>query len=233
MIPFSDQPGPRRRSTPVVMVTLVLVNLLVFLYELSLGDALPRFVQAYGVVAYEITAGRDMPPTIPYPVYFTLITSMFLHGGLLHIAGNMIFLWVFGDNVEDTLGHFGFLLFYCMAGILAGLSQVLVDPSSQTPGIGASGAIAGVLAAYLVLFPRATVRTLLVLGPFITITRLSAVILIGFWILFQFVSGLLSLGLAPGQASGVAYWAHIGGFFAGLVMIWLYKRWSGAGARQY
>jgi len=224
MIPFSDQPGRPRRSAPVVMVVLVLVNVLLFLYELSLGNALPRFITAYGVVPYEIVTGRDIPPLSPHPVYWTLITSMFLHGGLLHIAGNMLFLWVFGDNVEDALGHLGFLLFYFAAGILAGLSQVLIDPLSRTPGIGASGAIAGVLAAYLVLFPRATVRTLLFIGPFFTITRLSAFIIIGLWILFQLLSGLLSLGVVGSEAGGVAYWAHIGGFFAGLIMIWLWKR---------
>ena len=153
------------------------------------------------MVPYEITTGRDIPPPSPDPVYWTLITSMFLHGGLLHIAGNMLFLWVFGDNVEDALGHLGFLLFYFAAGIFAGLSQVLIDPLSRIPGIGASGAIAGVLAAYLVLFPQATVRTLLFIGPFFTITRLSAFIIIGLWILFQVVSGLLSLGITPPASS--------------------------------
>jgi membrane associated rhomboid family serine protease len=223
MIPFSDQPGVRRHSFPFIMISLVLLNVLVFVVELGLGDALPRFVQAYGVVPYEITTGRDIPPAGPSPIYLTLITSMFLHGGFLHIAGNMLFLWVFGDNVEDAFGHLGFLVFYFVCGILAGLSQVLVDTTSREPGIGASGAIAGVLAAYILLFPRASVRTLLILGPFITITRLSALILIGIWIIFQFVSGLLSLGLTASQSGGIAYWAHIGGFVAGLMLTLLFK----------
>jgi membrane associated rhomboid family serine protease len=215
------------------MVVFVIVNVLVFLYQLSLGPALQRFILAYGVVPFEITTGRDIPPMIPLPVYLTLVTSMFLHGGLLHIAGNMLFLWVFGDNVEDALGHFGFLLFYFATGILAGLSQVLVDPLSRTPGVGASGAIAGVLAAYLVLFPRATVRTLLFLGPFITVTRISAFFLIGFWFLIQFVSGVVSLGVETAGGGGVAYWAHIGGFVAGLILILLFKQALGAGRRRY
>lgn len=156
---------------------------------------------------------------------------MFLHGSILHIGGNMLFLWVFGDNVEDVLGHSWFLVFYLAVGVLAGLSHAMIDPTSRIPGIGASGAIAGVLAAYLVLFPHARVRTLLFLGPFFTITRISATILIGLWILFQFVSGLFALG--EPDRSGVAYWAHIGGFVAGFIIIWMYQRSRGAAGSRY
>lgn len=231
MIPFSDQPGRPRRLFPFVMISFVLINIAVYIYQVSLGSGDQRFVMAWGLIPYELSTGRDIAPLISAPVYFTIITSMFLHGSILHIGGNMLFLWVFGDNVEDVLGHFWFLMFYLAVGILAGLSQVMIDPTSRVPGIGASGAIAGVLAAYLILFPHARVRTLLFLGPFFTITRISATILIGIWILFQFISGVVTL--SDTEQSGVAYWAHIGGFFAGLIIIWIYRRSRGSAERSY
>lgn len=205
------------------MITLVASNSLIYLYELSLGPDINELVMAYGVVPYGIWTGHAIASGTPNPVHWTLLTSMFLHGSPLHLASNMLFLWVFGDNVEDVLGHFAFILFYLCAGILAGLSQVMIDPWSRTPGIGASGAIAGVLAAYLILFPRASVRTLLLLGPFITVTRISAIVLILIWLLFQFVGGILTLESVSAQSSGVAYWAHIGGFVAGAIMLLLYR----------
>lgn len=220
MIPISDYP-PRRRTTPIVMPALVAINVLVFIFELSLGADLNRFLLAYGTVPYEITHSRDIPPLIPIPVYFTLFTSMFLHAGFLHIAGNMLFLWVFGDNVEDRIGHVGFAAFYLICGVVASLTQVAIGPDTRVPSVGASGAIAGVLAAYLILFPRAEVRTLLFIGIFFTITRISALFLIGFWILLQFVLGFVSLGVDDG--GGVAYFAHIGGFVAGLVLIYVFR----------
>lgn len=224
MIPISDSPG-RRRLFPIVNVLLVVANILVFLYELSLGPATDQFLVDYGVVPAAITSGHPISPTGADPVYLTLITSQFLHGGFLHIAGNMVFLWVFGDNVEDRLGHIGYLLFYLAAGVVAGLAQVIVDPTSTVPGVGASGAIAGVLAGYAVLFPKASVRTLLFIGPFITMTRLSAFLLIGFWFVLQLISGVAELAnTAASQGGGVAFWAHVGGFIFGLVIMGVLRR---------
>lgn len=217
MIPFSDNP-PRRHGPPVVMPLIVAINILVFLYELTLGPSLDRLIFSYGTIPYEITHGVDIPPMIPFPVYVTLFTSMFIHQNILHIGGNMLFLWVFGDNVEDQLGRWLFLLFYLACGLAASFAQILVDVNAKIPAIGASGAIAGALAAYLVLFPRSQVRTLLLIGPFFTITRISAVFLIGFWILLQIVSGLFTVRFGD-QSGGIAYFAHIGGFVAGLILI--------------
>jgi membrane associated rhomboid family serine protease len=148
-----------------------------------------------------------------------LITSMFLHGGLLHIASNMLYLFIFGDNVEDRLWHFRFLVFYFLCGIAAGITHVVVNANSPVPSIGASGAIAGVLAAYLYLFPHAHVRTLLLIGPFILVPRIAAAFLIIFWFITQFISGITSLGAATDTSGGVAVWAHVGGFIAGLILV--------------
>ena len=234
MIPISDDPG-YRHSFPIIMVGLLLLNILVFLYELSLPfDGRQIFFLRAGLIPFELTTGTDLPPRDLVPPWATIFTSMFLHGGFLHLAGNMLFLWVFGDNVEDRLGHLRFLIFYLAAGTLAALTQVFISPGSRIPLVGASGAIAGVLAGYLILFPNAQVRTLLFLGPFITLPRLPAVFLIGFWIVLQFFSGIASLGVrTQATEGGVAYWAHIGGFVAGLILILIFpkrrmpSRWSG------
>ena len=220
MIPLGD--SPIRRSFPLVTVLIIVANVVVFFYELSLGNGrdLELFVQSFGTTPREILTGQDLPPA-PAPagvVWITLITAMFVHGGFLHIGSNMLYLWVFGDNVEDTLGHGTFVIFYLAAGVLAGLTHVFVNAGSTIPSVGASGAIAGVLGAYLIRFPNAQVRTLLFLGPFITFPRISAVLLIGFWFLTQLVSGLASLDVATEQSTGIAFWAHIGGFIAGLVL---------------
>jgi membrane associated rhomboid family serine protease len=143
---------------------------------------------------------------------------MFVHGGFLHIASNMLYLWVFGDNIEDALGHGMFLAFYLASGIAAGLTHVFVNAGSDIPSVGASGAVAGVLGAYLLMFPSAQVRTILFLGPFITVTRVSALLLIGFWFVTQLISGIAALDVEAQQTVGVAFWAHIGGFVAGLVL---------------
>jgi membrane associated rhomboid family serine protease len=207
-----------------VTVLIVIANVLVFLYELSLGGRqLDAFVMSVGVVPAEITTGVDLPPPAPGPVYITLLTSMFVHGGFLHIASNMLYLWVFGDNVEDTFGHFGYLAFYFVSGIAGSLSQVASSPASDIPSVGASGAIAGVLGAYIIMFPHARVRTLLLLGPILTFPRLSAILLIGFWFLSQLFTGLASLGAATEQTGGVAVWAHVGGFVAGVVLALLFR----------
>ena len=225
MIPISDAPGPRR-TFPVVTVLLIAINVLVFVFELGMGDQqLERVITAAGVVPAEILSGRDLGPRAPLGIiYLTLLTSMFLHAGFLHIGGNMLYLWVFGDNVEDSMGHLRFLVFYLLCGILAGLTHILLNAGSTEPSIGASGAIAGVLGAYIVLFPHAKVRTLLFIGPFITFPRVSAWIMIGIWFLLQLFSGLASLGPSSAQSSGVAFWAHVGGFVAGLVLVFVFRR---------
>ena len=145
MIPIGDTTRQRRRTFPVVTLLLILVNIVVFLYELSLGSGLDQFIQGFGVVPAEITTGHDIPPPSPSPIYLTLFSSMFMHGGFLHIAGNMLFLWVFGDNVEDVFGHIPYLGFYLASGLAASFAHILVDPASPVPSIGASGAVAGVL----------------------------------------------------------------------------------------
>lgn len=219
MIPIEDTPGQRRRTFPVVTLLLIATNAAVFAYELSLGSEVTGFIRSFGAVPAEIVSGQDLPPPSPTPVYLTLLTSMFIHAGFLHLGGNMLFLWIFGDNVEDAFGHPGFLGLYFFCGIFAGLVHIAANPESRVPAIGASGAIAGVLAAYLLLFPHATVRTLLFAGPFVTITRISAIFMIGVWIVFQLVSGLLALGARGVDGSGIAFWAHIGGFVAGLMVV--------------
>jgi membrane associated rhomboid family serine protease len=222
VIPLSDDPP--RRLFPAVTLTLIVVNVLVFIYEIGLGDRGDAFLQAFGAVPAEIVSGRDQPPPAPLGnPYLTLFTSMFLHGGFLHIASNMIYLWVFGDNVEEAFGHLGYLLFYLVCGVLAALAQVAIDPSSTIPSVGASGAIAGVLGAYLVIFGSSRVRTLVFLGPIILLPRIPAMLLIGFWFFTQLISGIGLLSDRTHQTGGVAFWAHIGGFVAGLVLALLFR----------
>ena len=190
-------------SAPVVTWALILINVIAFLYELAQPNV-QAFLQTWGVVPAEISRGQDL---------ITLITSMFLHGGWMHLIGNMVFLWVFGDNVEDALGKPLYAVFYFLTGIAAGLAQVFLSPSSTLPAVGASGAISGVLAAYLVMFGRNRVRVLI----FNTISTVPAYLMIGLWILFQFFNGIASFAQTE-ETGGVAYGAHVGGFVAGLVL---------------
>ena len=220
VIPLRDHlPG---RSTPLVVFLLIAVNVGVFLYQDSLPPPrLEALVQAYGMVPYEITRGVDLPPPGPQPVYATLLTSMFMHGGWFHVLGNMWFLWIFGNNVEDVFGRVGFLLFYLVMGLAAAFAQILIGPASRVPVIGASGAIAGVMGAYLVFWPAARIDTL-VFFYFIRVVPLSAVFVLGYWVLIQLLQGTYALGgLAEG---GVAWWAHVGGFAAGVVAGLLFRR---------
>jgi membrane associated rhomboid family serine protease len=209
------------------MLTIVFLNIAAFIFELGVGDtnALDNLFLAAGVVPVEFTRGVLVgpPPPLGMP-WTTLFTSMFLHGGLLHIASNMLYLFVFGDNVEDRLGHFRFLVFYLACGVLAGITHIIVNANSPIPSIGASGAIAGVLAAYLRLFPHAQVRTLIFLGPIVLVPRIAAAFLIIFWFATQFFAGISSLGATTEQTSGVAVWAHIGGFVAGLLLVEVLRR---------
>jgi len=218
MLPIRDHlPG---RATPVIVILIILVNVLVFLYENSLPEPrLEAFVEGFGMVPYEITRGQDIPPPGPEPIYTTLLTSMFMHGGWLHLIGNMLYLWIFGNNVEDVFGRIGFLVFYLVVGLAGHLGQIIVGPASRIPAIGASGAIAGVLGAYLVFFPRAKVDTLV----YNRIVPLPAIVVLGFWFLLQFLQGAAALSPEAAQAGGVAWWAHIGGFAAGFVIGVLFR----------
>ncbi|MBI5515604.1 MAG: rhomboid family intramembrane serine protease [Deltaproteobacteria bacterium] len=216
MIPIRDL-NPTR-STPWVTWGIVLVCGLVYLWQAILPDGAYRdFIFTYGLVPAQLTHGRDPG------VFVTVLTSMFMHGGFLHAAGNLWFLHVFGDNVEDNMGPARFAVFYLLVGAAAAATQVAVSPASAVPMVGASGAIAGVLAAYLVLFPRARVVTLLPLFIFIEWFELPAVLFIALWFFVQFFEGVGALGHG-GSGGGVAYWAHIGGFLAGLALVFLFRR---------
>ena len=211
MLPLTDH-NPRR-ITPFVNYVLIAVNILMFLWELSLGPQLERALFSVAFIP-----ARFWAPGYFIPDAITMFVSMFLHGGLLHIGSNMLYLWVFGDNIEDRLGHFRYLLFYLLCGVLATIAHAVSAPSSTVPAIGASGAIAGVLGAYLVLFPHARVTTLIPIFVFVTVRELPAILLLGLWFVLQFFSGVGSLGM-PDDAGGVAYFAHIGGFVFGMLLI--------------
>lgn len=214
MFPISDR-SIARRGLPFVNLALIAINIVVFLYESSLSEAqLEQFFFTYGVIPNQIMQGQNL---------FSLLSSMFMHGGWAHIAGNMIFLWVFGDNIEAVLGHIPYLIFYLLGGLAASAAHILFNLGSDIPSLGASGAIAAVLGAYIVMFPRAQIRTLVFLGLFVTITRVTALILLGIWFVMQLFSGLASLGVPTSQTSGIAVWAHIGGFIFGVIVGFLLK----------
>jgi membrane associated rhomboid family serine protease len=217
MFPIGDDRVPGG-PPPVITVGLVVLNVLAFLFELSRPSepALQSFIQAWGVVPREYVLGRDIAPTIPLPFWTTLLTSMFLHGGWMHLGGNMLYLWIFGDNIEKVMGAARFLVFYLACGIAAGLAHIFFSSASNIPTVGASGAISGVLGGYLVLFPRNRVRVLTRGG----IVALPAIAVLGFWILIQLVNGIGSVAVtADTGGGGVAYMAHVGGFVAGLVLV--------------
>ena len=236
MIPISDADAPGRAFDPVNKAIIGL-NLLVFLYELALGGIgllfgadnlrLTTFFLTWGFIPRELTLGQEYTSFIsfgdidtPAPTWATIFTSMFIHGGLLHLAGNLMFLWVFGNRIEERLGHVKFALFYLAAGVGATLTHWLIDQSSPVPLVGASGAIAGVMGAYLFFYPRNRINSI-ILFFFITMVRLSAIWLLGFWFAWQLIQGLLSIGIS-GQVS-VAFWAHVGGFVAGVSLAALHK----------
>lgn len=213
MLPLTDH-NPRR-TVPFVTYTLVVLNVLAFLWELSLGEHLQR---ALFSVAF-IPARFFLSGNWAHDVY-TMFFSMFLHGGFMHIGSNMLYLWIFGDNIEDRLGHVRYIVFYFACGVLATLAHAFSNPASAIPSIGASGAIAGVLGAYLILFPRAQVTTLIPIFFIITVRQIPAIIILGLWFVLQLFSGVGSLGVRDAQdLGGVAYFAHIGGFVAGVVLI--------------
>ncbi|MGC9529375.1 MAG: rhomboid family intramembrane serine protease [Candidatus Bipolaricaulaceae bacterium] len=266
MIPIRDY----RPSgvVPYVTVALILINMLAYVYQLTLSDSTaisvslrwvdgcawqevfgarssppgfdPQlyrvfaggrgcqypvsersyFVIQYGLIPGEFWRGQDLPPTAPLPVWATILTSMFLHGGLLHLLGNMLYLWIFGDNVEGAMGHAKFFLFYLACGVGGAVTQAAVAAGSTAPMIGASGAIAGVLGAYLILFPWSRVLTLVPIFFFIQLVEVPAVIILGLWFVIQFLSGLADLS----ALSGVAWFAHLGGFLTGAMLVFPLKR---------
>jgi membrane associated rhomboid family serine protease len=215
MLPIGDDPyegGP----PPIVTMALIALNVVFFLVELMQPSegALQSFIQAWGVVPHEYSAGRDLAPTIPFPFWSTLLTSMFLHGGWAHLGGNMLYLWIFGDNLEKRMGNVRFLVFYLICGVAAGLAHILTNARSDMPTVGASGAISGVLGGYLLLFPRNRVRVLARGG----IAYVPAWVMLGLWIVIQFMSGAMAISQTA-NGGGVAYMAHVGGFVAGMVLV--------------
>lgn len=214
MFPVGDQ-DVRGANLPIVTWVLVGINVVVFLYELTLSASeVQTFFQTYGAVPAQILAGQNL---------FSLLTSIFIHGGWLHIGGNMLFLAIFGDNVEAVLGKVVYLVFYLAGGVAASGLHIALNQGSTEPSVGASGAIAAVMAAYAVMFPGARVRVLLIFFYFIQITWIRSFIFIGVWFVLQFLYGLASLG-ATAQTVGVAYWAHVGGFVLGLGVGFLFRR---------
>jgi membrane associated rhomboid family serine protease len=230
MIPLRDDVASR--SAPVVTVVLIALNLAAYVYQVLLGlgvdgggrGAAEAFIFEFGATPCRLTGACDRGD-FPSP-YVTIFTSMFLHGSPLHVGGNMLYLWIFGDNIEDALGHARFLGFYLLAGVAAAVAQTLTSPTSAIPMIGASGAVSGVLGAYLLLFPYATILSLVVFGFFVRTVHVPAVIVLGFWIVLQLINGWLTVSasaMGRGESGGVAWFAHIGGFLAGMVLLLLFR----------
>lgn len=220
MIPFKDD-NPTE-ITPFVTVTFMGICVLIFLYEISLPtQAREIFIYSYGAIPAVVFGSAQLPPELErLPPYGTLISSMFLHGGWMHLIGNMLYLWIFGNNIEDVMGHFRFIVFYITCGVLAALSHAFIDPQSNVPMVGASGAISGILGAYLLLFPHARVLVLIPLGFLSRLMYVPAGLVLGLWFLMQLLSGGMSFG---NQGGGVAFFAHIGGFLAGMLLIGVLK----------
>jgi len=267
MIPLRDLLPSRR--FPIATVSLIALNLVVFLFQGYLGMQTPYredwtqarnawvaadleeppifspqyayatgqrilssmpgsyeiprdewFQTQYALIPSEFLSGHDLPPMVPIPIWLTLLASMFMHGGIMHLLGNMLYLWIFGDNVEDGMGSARFLLFYLLCGIVAAFAQIAMAPASSIPMVGASGAIAGILAAYFMLFPRSRVLTLIPLFFFVRLVTVPAVFLLGFWFLLQVISGAGSFS----SSGGVAFFAHIGGFMAGLLLVFPFRQ---------
>ncbi len=211
MLPIGDD-NHGARGVPVVTVGLIVINVLVYLYELTLSlPDLQHFIFTYGAIPAEIERGTDL---------YTLFTSMFVHGGFAHVAGNMLFLWIFGDNIEQRFGSVLYLIFYVGTGLAASGAHILTDPGSLVPTVGASGAISGVMGAYILLYPLNRVRTFI---WYVGVIHVPAYIYLGVWFLTQLVSGAAALSVPTAQSTGVAFWAHIGGFAAGVVVALLLK----------
>ncbi|MDJ0687416.1 MAG: rhomboid family intramembrane serine protease [Xenococcaceae cyanobacterium MO_188.B32] len=211
MVPFKDN-NPTQ-TTPVIVYTLITINIVLFFHELSLGAKSSSLFDVFALIPQQLTASlAGNPPNRVIPEIYTLITSQFLHGGLIHISGNMLFLWIFGDNVEESLGHIKFLVFYLGCGVLAALTHWFFAMDSTIPTVGASGAIAGIMGAYLIKYPQSKI----IIFPFVT-EKMPAFFFLGFWFFYQAFKGVAALGL-PETTSGAAYWAHAGGFIFGAIL---------------
>lgn len=223
MIPLKDDVPKVRVRFPIFMLLLLISNIIVFIYEMSLSrSALNRLINNYGAIPLLITRGENL---------YTLFSAMFLHGGFDHIIGNMLYLWIFADNVEDVLGHFWFIIMYFLAGLVGSLFHILMASGSDVPMIGASGAISGVLGNYLVFFPTARILALVPFGFFLRIIYVPAYLFLGFWILLQFIYGFASL---PGiKGGGIAFFAHIGGFLIGVLWGLLFRHRAKNGERYF
>jgi membrane associated rhomboid family serine protease len=209
MIPVKD--GIPTRETPVINYVLIAINVIVYLFMALVGpEAQEAIVAKYAMIPAHFADGVTLADIM------TIFTSMFMHAGIVHLAGNMLYLWIFGDNVEDRLGHFQYLMFYLVGGVIASLTHLATNWGSELPTVGASGAIAAVLGAYLVLFPGSRIATFVPLGQFYRLTFVPAAVVLGFWFILQLFDGVLALGGA--DVGGVAFWAHVGGFVAGMVM---------------
>ena len=218
MFPIGDQND--HAGVAFVTIALIVMNVIAFLNEINRPEqAVQAFIFAWGVVPREFATATDLPPLIPFPFWSTLLTSMFLHGGWGHLGGNMLFLWIFGDNIEHRLGHVRFVVFYLACGLAASLAHIMFNSGSSIPAVGASGAISGVLGGYLLMFPRNRVYVLTWGG----VMAVPAIFMLGLWIVTQFVNGVGSIAVTN-QTGGVAYMAHIGGFVAGLILAPLFGR---------
>ncbi len=217
MIPLkADLPT---RTVPLITLGLIFSNVALYLFTLSIGPNVNALFFKYGAIPNQMVHSFDLTG-LPAPVIKSIFTSMFLHAGFFHVSGNMLYLWIFGNNVEDELGHTKFLIFYLVCGVIAAYSHAFIDSVSRVPMIGASGAVSGVLGAYFLLFPRAKILTLLPIGFFITTVRIPALVVIGLWVVGQFMWAFTS-----GQAQGgVAWFAHIGGFIAGMVLLQFFRK---------
>ncbi len=220
MLPLWDEIPTRK--IPFITIIIIIINCLVYYYQIFMVVDPNYFIYSYGLIPYEITKGIAISPSGPPSVYTTILSSMFMHGSFFHLFGNMLYLWIFGNNVEDYLGKLRFILFYLLSGFFAALGQILISPNSMIPMIGASGAVAGVLGAYFILFPRARITTLIFFGFFIRLVKLPAIFVLGLWIIFQLFYGLSELS-ATGGGGGVAWFAHIGGFIGGIILINIFK----------
>lgn len=215
MIPLRDE-NPTQRPA-VLTVTFIVICILVFLWQISAGGGANQNAFSFGFIPAVFFGYAEAPAGVPGPL--TLFTSMFMHGGWMHLGGNMLFLWIFGNNIEDELGHVRFIIFYLVCGIAATLAHALTDTSSMIPLVGASGAISGVMAAYVVLYPRAKIVSAIVLGFYFHTFKISAIWYVGIWFAIQAVNALAS----SGGGGGTAWWAHIGGFIAGLILIFVLR----------
>jgi membrane associated rhomboid family serine protease len=248
LLPIGRAEG-RVRSASVIVFWLIVANIFMFLLELFAGN---DFISGFSVVPFEITHGVDLVRDVfirgagaipqapgPTPIYLTLLTAMFMHSGWLHIGGNMLYLWIFGGEIEDAFGHLKFLFFYLICGLVGFFAQIWADPDSVIPSLGASGAIAGVMGAYLLLYPHNRIRTLLPLGWILIPIRMPALVVIGFWALIQYFSEVISItGRNAQTGGGIAYLAHLAGFVTGFVLALFLRRppvhqnFQGADMRQ-